>query len=244
MFDSYRTARQENGRAAPDLTASPGRAPPQPARANHAPGPPPPCVLQPDFRKVSGVSNEIFRQIEMVENDHDATTAAALENWESLSLKQVSYTNKQAEDLIVGVNMNVLDILEVFDQGLPAGLSQKYSKLRIIVCLRLVFLRHRCERSRNLKFHKFSRSRVEPQSIHVKRSWNPRNSRPGAVHRPRRANVFETRAPIQTLSQFRGSGLKIGACLTVGPRRYEVLRHALTCVGSARGLGGGTSSSN
>ncbi|VVC93541.1 unnamed protein product [Leptidea sinapis] len=61
---------QENGRAAPDLTASPGRAPagpPQPARANHAP----PCV--------SGVSNEIFRQIELVENDHDATTAAALE---------------------------------------------------------------------------------------------------------------------------------------------------------------------
>ncbi|XP_047986311.1 rho GTPase-activating protein 100F [Leguminivora glycinivorella] len=70
--------RKENGRAAPDLTASPGRAPPgppQPPRANHAP----PCVLQPDFRKVSGVSNEIFRQIEMVENDHDATTAAALE---------------------------------------------------------------------------------------------------------------------------------------------------------------------
>lgn len=29
--------------------------------------------------QVSGVSNEIFRQIEMVENDHDATTAAALE---------------------------------------------------------------------------------------------------------------------------------------------------------------------
>lgn len=29
--------------------------------------------------QVSGVSNEIFRQIEMVENDHDSTTAAALE---------------------------------------------------------------------------------------------------------------------------------------------------------------------
>lgn len=29
--------------------------------------------------KVSGISNEIFRQIETVENDHDATTAAALE---------------------------------------------------------------------------------------------------------------------------------------------------------------------
>jgi hypothetical protein len=28
---------------------------------------------------VSGISTEIFRQIETVENDHDATTAAALE---------------------------------------------------------------------------------------------------------------------------------------------------------------------
>ncbi|XP_052120157.1 rho GTPase-activating protein 100F-like [Frankliniella occidentalis] len=36
-------------------------------------------VIQGDFRKVSGISNEIFRQIETVENDHDATTAAALE---------------------------------------------------------------------------------------------------------------------------------------------------------------------
>ncbi|KPJ09811.1 Rho GTPase-activating protein 100F [Papilio machaon] len=93
----------ENGRAAPDLTASPGRAPPgppQPARANHAP----PCVLQPDFRKVSGVSNEIFRQIEMVENDHDATTAAALEAVERrgemivriLELRQVGRNNIEA----------------------------------------------------------------------------------------------------------------------------------------------------
>lgn len=31
------------------------------------------------FSQVSGISNEIFRQIETVENDHDATTAAALE---------------------------------------------------------------------------------------------------------------------------------------------------------------------
>ncbi|XP_045764995.1 rho GTPase-activating protein 100F isoform X1 [Maniola jurtina] len=95
--------RKENGRAAPDLTASPGRAPPgppQPARANHAP----PCVLQPDFRKVSGVSNEIFRQIEMVENDHDATTAAALEAVERrgemivriLELRQVGRNNIEA----------------------------------------------------------------------------------------------------------------------------------------------------
>ena len=56
-----------------------------------------PMVVQSDFRKVSvacillrlllddlmeqvsGISTEIFRQIETVENDHDATTAAALE---------------------------------------------------------------------------------------------------------------------------------------------------------------------
>ncbi|KAJ2938261.1 hypothetical protein O0L34_g17602 [Tuta absoluta] len=93
----------ENGRAAPDLTASPGRAPsgpPQVQRANHAP----PCVLQPDFRKVSGVSNEIFRQIEMVENDHDATTAAALEAVERrgemivriLEVRQVGRNNIEA----------------------------------------------------------------------------------------------------------------------------------------------------
>lgn len=31
------------------------------------------------FLQVSGISTEIFRQIETVENDHDATTAAALE---------------------------------------------------------------------------------------------------------------------------------------------------------------------
>ncbi|KAG8233467.1 hypothetical protein J437_LFUL013755 [Ladona fulva] len=41
---------------------------------------PPPMVVQGDFRKVSGISTEIFRQIETVENDHhDASTAAALE---------------------------------------------------------------------------------------------------------------------------------------------------------------------
>ncbi|XP_041976448.1 rho GTPase-activating protein 100F-like [Aricia agestis] len=101
--DLVRTSETENGRAAPDLTASPGRAPggpPQPPRANHAP----PCVLQPDFRKVSGVSNEIFRQIEMVENDHDATTAAALEAVERrgemivriLEIRQVGRNNIEA----------------------------------------------------------------------------------------------------------------------------------------------------
>jgi len=36
-------------------------------------------MLQGDFRKVSGISSEIFRQIEAVENDHDPNTAAALE---------------------------------------------------------------------------------------------------------------------------------------------------------------------
>lgn len=40
-----------------------------------------PVLLQGDFRKVSGISSEIFRQIEAVENDHDASTAAALEVW-------------------------------------------------------------------------------------------------------------------------------------------------------------------
>ncbi|KAF5284035.1 hypothetical protein FQR65_LT13617, partial [Abscondita terminalis] len=65
----------ENGREALDLTASPLRAPPPTTRSNH----PPPMVIQGDFRKVSGISSEIFKQIETVENDHDASTAAALE---------------------------------------------------------------------------------------------------------------------------------------------------------------------
>lgn len=38
-----------------------------------------PVLLQGDFRKVSGISSEIFRQIESVENDHDPSTSAALE---------------------------------------------------------------------------------------------------------------------------------------------------------------------
>ncbi|XP_065174201.1 rho GTPase-activating protein 100F isoform X3 [Atheta coriaria] len=71
--------RKDNGREALDLTASPLRAAPGPtARNNH----PPPMVIQGDFRKVSGISTEIFKQIEQVENDHDATTAAALEHVE------------------------------------------------------------------------------------------------------------------------------------------------------------------
>lgn len=36
-------------------------------------------LLQGDFRKVSGISSEIFRKIEAVENGHDPSTAAALE---------------------------------------------------------------------------------------------------------------------------------------------------------------------
>lgn len=80
---------KDNGRSVPDLTASPGRAP------HHHQGPvmmqnqhggnmqrqsvKEPVLLQGDFRKVSGISSEIFRQIESVENDHDPSTAAALE---------------------------------------------------------------------------------------------------------------------------------------------------------------------
>ncbi|RZC40854.1 rho GTPase-activating protein 100F, partial [Asbolus verrucosus] len=70
----------DNGREALDLTASPLRAPPAPNnRTNH-----PPMVIQGDFRKVSGISSDIFKQIEAVENDHDASTAAALEHVERL----------------------------------------------------------------------------------------------------------------------------------------------------------------
>ncbi|XP_076757064.1 rho GTPase activating protein at 100F isoform X6 [Xylocopa sonorina] len=66
-----------------DISASPGRQAP----ANQLrPKEPPLMVIQGDFRKwkdlslqVSGISTEIFKQIETVENDHDASTAAALE---------------------------------------------------------------------------------------------------------------------------------------------------------------------
>ncbi|XP_055524987.1 rho GTPase-activating protein 100F isoform X2 [Wyeomyia smithii] len=95
--------RKENGRSVPDLTASPGRAPPGPMPSHqgqqqqqqHHPqqgghmqqsqrgmgggANKEPVLLQGDFRKVSGISSEIFRQIEAVENDHDPSTAAALE---------------------------------------------------------------------------------------------------------------------------------------------------------------------
>jgi hypothetical protein len=70
----------------PDLTASPGRAPgpgPMQNQQNNnmqrQGGVKEPVLLQGDFRKVSGISSEIFRQIEAVENDHDPSTAAALD---------------------------------------------------------------------------------------------------------------------------------------------------------------------
>ncbi|KAL9891320.1 rho GTPase activating protein at 100F isoform 3-T10 [Glossina fuscipes fuscipes] len=103
--------RKENGRSVPDVTASPGRAPPGPLPSNQMQSmgnqqqhqqqqqqqqqsqqqqqqhqqqqrqgsAKEPVLLQGDFRKVSGISSEIFRQIEAVENDHDPNTAAALE---------------------------------------------------------------------------------------------------------------------------------------------------------------------
>uniref|UniRef100_A0A1A9W613 Rho GTPase-activating protein 100F n=1 Tax=Glossina brevipalpis TaxID=37001 RepID=A0A1A9W613_9MUSC len=102
---------KENGRSVPDVTASPGRAPPGPLPSNQTQSmgnqqqhqqqqqqqqqsqqqqqqhqqqqrqgnAKEPVLLQGDFRKVSGISSEIFRQIEAVENDHDPNTAAALE---------------------------------------------------------------------------------------------------------------------------------------------------------------------
>ncbi|KAG4067868.1 hypothetical protein HA402_010554 [Bradysia odoriphaga] len=86
--NSFCICRRENGRSVPDLTtASPGRAgPPGPMPNNQnaggmqqRQGVKEPVLLQGDFRKVSGISSEIFRQIEAVENDHDPSTAAALE---------------------------------------------------------------------------------------------------------------------------------------------------------------------
>lgn len=59
--------------------------------------------------QVSGVSNEIFRQIEMVENDHDGTTAAALE---VIKLKQLNYyvpiANSFMDRLAFGENWKVI----------------------------------------------------------------------------------------------------------------------------------------
>ena len=50
-----------------------------PIRSNVNVPVPPAMVIQSDFRKVSGISSDIFKQIESIENDHDSTTAAALE---------------------------------------------------------------------------------------------------------------------------------------------------------------------
>jgi hypothetical protein len=56
-----------------------------------------PVLLQGDFRKVSGISSEIFRQIEAVENDHDPSTAAALDV--SLTLEKISSVNFQLNSI-------------------------------------------------------------------------------------------------------------------------------------------------
>ncbi|XP_011311748.1 rho GTPase-activating protein 100F [Fopius arisanus] len=72
--------RRKEGRGeVTDISASPGR---QAPTNQLRPKEPPPMVIQGDFRKVSGISTEIFKQIETVENDHDASTAAALETVE------------------------------------------------------------------------------------------------------------------------------------------------------------------
>ncbi|KAL7302156.1 hypothetical protein TKK_0005379 [Trichogramma kaykai] len=69
--------RKQEGRGdVTDITASPGR---QTNVNQLRPKDPPPMVIQGDFRKVSGITSEIFRQLETIENDHDASTAAALE---------------------------------------------------------------------------------------------------------------------------------------------------------------------
>ncbi|XP_018910340.1 rho GTPase-activating protein 100F isoform X3 [Bemisia tabaci] len=62
-----------------DLATSPRRQP-QINNTNMGPRPkdPLPMVVQGDFRKVSGISNEIFRQIETIENELDGSIAAAL----------------------------------------------------------------------------------------------------------------------------------------------------------------------
>ncbi|XP_069193367.1 rho GTPase-activating protein 100F isoform X5 [Procambarus clarkii] len=72
--DKAKVMEGSNGVGA-ELAASPRRQVAGPSRARD----PPSMVVQGDFRKVSGISTEIFRQIETVENDHDASTAAALD---------------------------------------------------------------------------------------------------------------------------------------------------------------------
>ncbi|BES99773.1 Rho-GTPase-activating protein [Nesidiocoris tenuis] len=64
-FFSKKTGRETT----PDLATSPRRLPNQKQ--------PPPMVIQPDFRKVSGISSEMFRQIESIENECDSAAAGA-----------------------------------------------------------------------------------------------------------------------------------------------------------------------
>ncbi|OQR80250.1 hypothetical protein BIW11_05186, partial [Tropilaelaps mercedesae] len=48
-------------------------------RGRLPPGQVPEMVIQSDFRKISGISTDVFRQIEAVENSYDAQTAANME---------------------------------------------------------------------------------------------------------------------------------------------------------------------
>ena len=55
----------------------------------------PEMVVQSDFRKVSGITSEVFRQIEAVENDFDATTAAYFESVEKRGEMVIRLLNPQ-----------------------------------------------------------------------------------------------------------------------------------------------------
>ncbi len=55
----------------------------------------PEMVVQSDFRKVSGISSEVFRQIEAVENEFDATTAAYFESVEKRGEMVIRLLNPQ-----------------------------------------------------------------------------------------------------------------------------------------------------
>ncbi|CAG2109406.1 unnamed protein product, partial [Medioppia subpectinata] len=55
----------------------------------------PEMVVQSDFRKVSGITSEVFRQIEAVENDFDSTTAAYFESVEKRGEMVIRLLNPQ-----------------------------------------------------------------------------------------------------------------------------------------------------
>jgi len=56
----------------------------------------PEMVVQSDFRKVSGITSEVFRQIEAVENEFDATTAAYFESVEKRGEMVIRLLNPQS----------------------------------------------------------------------------------------------------------------------------------------------------